>query len=359
MKRTPPYSPPTRPGFLLTFDLSTFLRLPHMSAIRGLGRARARSTDTLHGCSSHSSGSSFLGRCSRCGARGGGAPRETGGGYCWELRQSSGCFVHRSLNDLSKANLPHFSRTFLRLVLLAITSRPTVHPPLPHPSFDTSLFFPPSSPSTPPKPLPPPPTSKGDPVQEILLPKTLFVGSLTPGRELIRPLAGKRELAGEALHCARGLVYVLLLKTRSSSFPVLVSFLVRLCFSKRVLGSVCSGLWTDTSASLSSSPPPSSDLSSLPPPPPTSLYWPLLRPCRALGARPAFSCARVVHLPRYHLGWLYPPDTGTHCRCLGQDPARRRAHWRCCRGLPAARGRILLYVITHPFSSRARCRTVS
>lgn len=110
-------------------------------------------------------------------------------------------------------------------------------PPLPAPSLDPSLFASPtpgrSSPPSASDPAanpPPPPSASGrpkDPIREILLPKTLFAGALTPGRSLVRALS-PRGLAGEVLHAVRGLVYVLMLKTRSTSLPVLLSLLVAL-----------------------------------------------------------------------------------------------------------------------------------
>lgn len=97
-------------------------------------------------------------------------------------------------------------RTILRLILLVLTRRPLVHPPLPQNTFDPSALLPGPT-QNPASPSPPPVIISKDPVQDILLPKTLFVGSLTPGKELVRPLRSGREVAGESLWAARGLIY--------------------------------------------------------------------------------------------------------------------------------------------------------
>jgi peroxin-16 len=118
-------------------------------------------------------------------------------------------------------------RAVLRLILLLLTSRPLLSPPLPSPSLDPALFAIPPSGST---KAPTDSAASGrpkDPIREILLPKTLFAGSLTPGRELVRALS-PRGMLGEALHSVRGLIYVLMLRTRSSSLPVILSLLMAL-----------------------------------------------------------------------------------------------------------------------------------
>lgn len=127
-------------------------------------------------------------------------------------------------------------RAVLRLILILLTARPVLTPPVGSASLDPTLFDPHapvqgSSPaaSTPGSacPAPPPPSSpsRGDPIRQILLPKTLLAGSLTPARELVRPLT-LRQTIGEVLHSVRGLIYVLLLRSKSSSLPVVVSLLV-------------------------------------------------------------------------------------------------------------------------------------
>ncbi|KAL7412516.1 peroxisome membrane protein [Mrakia frigida] len=118
-------------------------------------------------------------------------------------------------------------KTLLRLILLVLTRRPLIHPPLPQSTFDPSILLPPPS-TSPSTAAPPPVIISKDPVGEILLPKTLFVGSLTPGKELVRPLRSGREVMGESLWAARGLIYVLMLKSSSPTLPVLISFLSQL-----------------------------------------------------------------------------------------------------------------------------------
>lgn len=110
------------------------------------------------------------------------------------------------LSSLSRSCTSLVSRTLLRLLLLLLTRRPLIHPPLPQSTFDPSILLPPPASSSTPA-APPPIIISQDPVGEILLSKTLFVGSLTPGKELVRPLRSGREVMGESLWAARGLMY--------------------------------------------------------------------------------------------------------------------------------------------------------
>lgn len=131
-------------------------------------------------------------------------------------------------------------RAVLRLILLLLTSRPLLSPPLPSPSLDPALFAAAPAGSTKAEPSAADTGRPKDPIREILLPKTLFAGSLTPGRELVRALS-PRGMLGEALHSVRGLIYVLMLRTRSSSLPVILSLLVALVSRALLRGQQATG----------------------------------------------------------------------------------------------------------------------
>ena len=127
-------------------------------------------------------------------------------------------------------------RAILRLVLLRITKRPVLTPPIPEREFDPSAIpldadaaasptlapsSPPSSlPSTPehlknnhePLPLhplltPPPPTQSPQPVEDYLLPKALTTSSVKAPTALIAPLGSPKDWLSEIIYILRPLVY--------------------------------------------------------------------------------------------------------------------------------------------------------
>lgn len=130
--------------------------------------------------------------------------------------------VERLTFELPLCPLSRPGRSLLRLLLLLLTCRPLLHPLLPTTSLDPAQFAP-SPPSTPPSPS----SRPKDPLKEILLPKTLYANSLTAPRDLVGRLSS-RGMVGEALYAMRGLLYVLMLKSRSTSLPVLLSLLIAL-----------------------------------------------------------------------------------------------------------------------------------
>ena len=127
------------------------------------------------------------------------------------------------------------TRALLRLVLLRITRRPLVSPPIPEREFDPenipagsdtssptlAATSPPTSlPSTPdhlknnhialpPHPLltPPPPAHSPIPVEEYLLPKALTTSSVKAPTSLIKPLSSPKEWLSEVIYTIRPLVY--------------------------------------------------------------------------------------------------------------------------------------------------------
>ena len=127
-------------------------------------------------------------------------------------------------------------RAILRLVLLRITKRPVLSPPIPEREFDPSAVpldadaaasptlapsSPPSSlPSTPehlknnhePLPLhplltPPPPTQSPQPVEDYLLPKALTTSSVKAPTALIAPLTSPKHWLSEIVYTLRPLAY--------------------------------------------------------------------------------------------------------------------------------------------------------
>ncbi|KAM5536241.1 hypothetical protein V8D89_010140 [Ganoderma adspersum] len=132
-------------------------------------------------------------------------------------------------------------KALLRLVLLRITRRPLISPPIPEREFDPenvpvgsdtssptlAASSPPSSiPSTPehlknnhvalpPHPLltPPPPTQSANPVEDFLLPKALTTASVKAPTSLVRPLSSPKEWISEVTYTLRPLVYATLLSS--------------------------------------------------------------------------------------------------------------------------------------------------
>ena len=123
-------------------------------------------------------------------------------------------------------------RASLRMMLLKLTHRPLVYPPLPERDFDpttlpslsntTSPTLAPSSPQlTPPMtpdhlrnnhtPLPPHPlltSAQADmSAEDFLLPKALSTSAVKPSLSLLRPLSSPQEWVGETIYVLRPLVY--------------------------------------------------------------------------------------------------------------------------------------------------------
>ena len=125
-------------------------------------------------------------------------------------------------------------RAFLRLVLLRITRKPLITPPIPERDFDPALLPPPSNTSSPtiaassPTSSPPatpehvknnhvplplhslltsPPACPESSVEDFLLPKALTTSSVKPSLSLIRSLSSPLEWLSEIIYILRPLVY--------------------------------------------------------------------------------------------------------------------------------------------------------
>lgn len=128
-----------------------------------------------------------------------------------------------------------YPRAFLRLMLLRITRKPLIAPPIPERDFDPASLPPPSNTSSPtiaasspassppatpehiknnlvplpPHPLltsPPAPRSESS-VEEYLLPKALTTSSVKPSLTLVRSLSSPVEWLSEIIYILRPLVY--------------------------------------------------------------------------------------------------------------------------------------------------------
>ncbi|KAK1233034.1 hypothetical protein PQX77_003837 [Marasmius sp. AFHP31] len=142
----------------------------------------------------------------------------------------------------------------LRLLLLKITKRPLLSPPIPERDFDPTTLPPPSSSNTtsptlapsssspsppttpehlknnrvalPPHPLlttPPPPRTDNS-IEEYLLPKALSTSSVKPPLSLVAPLASPQEWLSEILYTMRPLVYAAMLAyDRRSKRPLVAA----------------------------------------------------------------------------------------------------------------------------------------
>jgi len=128
-------------------------------------------------------------------------------------------------------------KAILRLMILRITRRPGICPPLPERDFDPSNIAPPSTSSTPtlapssqsssPSMSPehlknnhmplevnnslltsPPPLTSDTPVEDYLLPKALSVNSVKSPTSIMRPLASASDWLSEVLYIMRPLIYV-------------------------------------------------------------------------------------------------------------------------------------------------------
>ncbi|OBZ78670.1 Peroxisomal membrane protein PEX16 [Grifola frondosa] len=145
-------------------------------------------------------------------------------------------------------------KAFLRLVLLRITRRPLLSPPIPEREYDPSSLPPasdtssptlaPSSPPSsipptpehlrnnhialPPHPLltPPPPTQSPLPVEEYLLPKALTTSSVKAPTSLVKPLSSPKEWLSEIIYTLRPLVYGVLLSSGRKGNQPLVTALI-------------------------------------------------------------------------------------------------------------------------------------
>jgi len=146
-------------------------------------------------------------------------------------------------------------KAILRLILLKITRRPLVSPPIPERDFDpsnlpsldpeapSSTLVP--SPSSSPIPLSTPEHLKNNhisldapnpllthasssrstsPVENYLLPRALSPSSVKPPTSLVRPLASAKDWMAEAVHILRPLVYVIALSRNSQTVrPIAMS----------------------------------------------------------------------------------------------------------------------------------------
>ncbi|GLB36118.1 putative peroxisomal membrane protein (Pex16) [Lyophyllum shimeji] len=134
----------------------------------------------------------------------------------------------------------------LRFVLLRITRRPILSPPIPERDFDPMSLPPssnnssptlaPSSPSPSPPatpdhlrnnhiPLPPHSLLSGrseSSVEEYLLPKAMTTSSVKPSLSLVRPISSPQDWLAESIYILRPLVYVsLLVSDRRSNRPLI------------------------------------------------------------------------------------------------------------------------------------------
>ncbi|TFK41199.1 peroxisome membrane protein [Crucibulum laeve] len=144
-------------------------------------------------------------------------------------------------------------KAVLRLVLLKMTRRPLISPPIPEREFDPTTLPPqsnessptlaPSSPSysppatpdhlrnnhtpLPPHSLltPPPPTRSDTSVEDYLLPKALTTSSVKPSLSLLNTLSSPQDWLAETVYILRPLVYVSLLVSDKRSNRALVTAL--------------------------------------------------------------------------------------------------------------------------------------
>jgi peroxin-16 len=148
-------------------------------------------------------------------------------------------------------------KALIRLVLLQITRRPLLSPPIPEREFDPSSISPPSNVSSPtlvastpsfslpttpdhlknnhvPLPLhplltPPPPTHSETSIEDYLLPKALTTSSVKPSTSLIRAISAPQDWLAEIIYIIRPLVYVTLLSShRKSNRPLITALVLEL-----------------------------------------------------------------------------------------------------------------------------------
>lgn len=152
--------------------------------------------------------------------------------------------VKPSPRDTSYTGLDiYFVRVILRFVLLRITHRPLLSPPIPERDIDpaslslssthSSPTLTPTTPSSSPPPTPdhlrnnrvplqpsalmlaPPPPGRADTsVEDYLLPKALTTASVRPSLKLVKPLASFQDWIAEVVYILRPLIY-----GRSSRHP--------------------------------------------------------------------------------------------------------------------------------------------
>ncbi|KAH9837218.1 peroxisomal membrane protein PEX16 [Rhodofomes roseus] len=144
-----------------------------------------------------------------------------------------------------------------RLVLLRITRRPVLTPPIPEREFDPSAIpldaeavSPTLAPSSPPSSLPvtpehlknnheplplhplltpPPPTQSPQQVEDFLLPKALNTSSVKPPTALIATLASPKDWLSEIIYILRPLVYATMLsRKRRNTNPLMVILMMEL-----------------------------------------------------------------------------------------------------------------------------------
>ncbi|KAF9229242.1 peroxisomal membrane protein PEX16 [Gyrodon lividus] len=143
-------------------------------------------------------------------------------------------------------------KVILRFILLRITRRPLLSPPMPERDVDPTSLPPSSihssptlapttpsssSPSTPDHlknnrvPLhpssvmlaPPPPGRSDTSVEDYLLPKALTTSSVRPSLQLVKPLMSVQDWVAEAVYILRPLIYVAMLSTRKHKDRALMS----------------------------------------------------------------------------------------------------------------------------------------
>ncbi|KAL0951245.1 hypothetical protein HGRIS_007963 [Hohenbuehelia grisea] len=144
-------------------------------------------------------------------------------------------------------------KALLRLLMMRITRRPLLTPPIPERDFDPASLPLPSSTATsptlassslapsrsttpdhlknnlvplPPHPLltPPPPARSDTSVEDYLLPKALTTASVKPSLSLIRTFASPTDWLSEVIYILRPLIYVSLLSAdRRSSRPLMTA----------------------------------------------------------------------------------------------------------------------------------------
>jgi len=144
----------------------------------------------------------------------------------------------------------------LRLLLLRITRRPLLSPPIPEREFDPGSLppdseassptlaasSPPSSPSSTPEHLknnhialplhplltPPPPAHSPVPVEEYLLPKALTTSSVKSPTALLKPLSSPKDWLAEIVYVMRPLVYAIMLSRRTDNRPLMTALAMEL-----------------------------------------------------------------------------------------------------------------------------------
>jgi len=148
-------------------------------------------------------------------------------------------------------------KAILRFVLLRITRRPLLSPPIPERDVDPDAIPPPSNtssptlapsspssspPSTPehlrnnhvqlsPHPLlsSPPPTKQTSPVEDFLLSKALTTSSVKSPTSLVKPLVSPKDWLAEGIYILRPFIYVILLSSdRRSNRPLMASLALEL-----------------------------------------------------------------------------------------------------------------------------------